>query len=84
MPDKNEDNKYLEEDNEDLDDEDEDEITDEDIKEQTDDEIDEERKEIDRLGLGDESDKAFTRLFNKEDQKKEKKRDKKPPPEFFL
>ncbi len=47
-------------------------------------EVEEEREEISRLGLSNESDRAFQRLFNKSDQKEQKKPEKKPPPDIFL
>jgi len=50
---------------------------------QSDEELRREREKISRLGLDKESDKAFSILYNKNEQK-EYKIEKKPPPEFFI
>ncbi|MHA1270248.1 MAG: hypothetical protein ACTSPY_10715 [Candidatus Helarchaeota archaeon] len=64
--------------------EEEDDLTDIEVLTETENDIEEDRSEISKLGLDNESDKAFTRLYNKSDQKEKKKEEKKPPPDFFL
>ena len=51
---------------------------------QSDEEIEQDRSEISKMGLDNESDQAFTRLYNKSDQKEPKKKEKKPPPDLFM
>lgn len=66
------------------DDDEDDDIDDSDIIKQSDEELEEEREEIKKLGLDNESNRAFHRIFNKEDQNPEKKKDKKDAPDYFM